>query len=39
MITGVIALAQGMAPRAMEDHLVAYLSPKSRKNAQQEKAA
>ena len=34
MISGICALAQGLAPRAVEDNLVAYLSPKSRKSAQ-----
>jgi chemotaxis protein MotA len=39
MISGITALAQGLAPRAVEDNLVAYLSPKSRKSVQQETAA
>ena len=38
MITGIVALAQGLAPRAMEDHLVAYLSPSSRRSMQKEAA-
>lgn len=38
MITGIVALAQGLAPRAMEDHLVAYLSPSSRKVMQKDAA-
>jgi chemotaxis protein MotA len=35
MISGICALAQGLAPRAVEDNLVAYLSPKSRKSVQE----
>lgn len=35
MISGICALAQGLAPRAVEDNLVAYLSPKSRKSIQE----
>lgn len=31
MITGIVGLAQGLAPRSLEDTLLAYLSPKSRK--------
>jgi chemotaxis protein MotA len=38
MISGITALAQGLAPRAVEDNLVAYLSPKSRRTVQQEDA-
>jgi chemotaxis protein MotA len=38
MISGITALAQGLAPRAVEDNLVAYLSPRSRKSIQQEAA-
>jgi len=38
MITGVIALAQGLAPRSVEDNLAAFLSPKTRKLIQQEAA-
>jgi chemotaxis protein MotA len=38
MITGITALAQGLAPRAVEDNLVAYLSPKSRNTLQSEAA-
>ena len=38
MITGVVSLAQGLAPRAVEDNLVAYLSPKSRQSIQKESA-
>ena len=38
MISGITALAQGLAPRAVEDNLVAFLSPKSRKTMQQEAA-
>ncbi len=34
MITGLLSLATGLAPRAIEDHLVAYLSPKTRKLVQ-----
>ena len=34
MISGICALARGLAPRAVEDNLVAYLSPKSRKGVQ-----
>lgn len=34
MISGIVALAQGLAPRAVEDTLVAYLSPKSRRQIQ-----
>jgi chemotaxis protein MotA len=36
MISGITALAQGLAPRAVEDSLVAYLSPKSRRLVQKE---
>jgi len=39
MISGITALAQGLAPRAVEDNLVAYLSPSSRKSMQAEAAA
>lgn len=39
MITGITALAQGLAPRAVEDNLVAYLSPKSRRTMQAAEAA
>lgn len=39
MISGITALAQGLAPRAVEDNLVAYLSPKSRKQIQKQAAA
>lgn len=35
MISGICALAQGLAPRALEDNLVAYLSPKGRKSVQE----
>ena len=35
MISGICALAQGLAPRAVEDNLVAYLSPKSRRSVQE----
>ncbi|MFT5300120.1 MAG: chemotaxis protein MotA [Mariniblastus sp.] len=38
MISGITALAQGLAPRAVEDNLVAYLSPKSRSLIQNEAA-
>lgn len=38
MISGICALAQGLAPRAVEDNLVAYLSPKSRKSVQETSA-
>lgn len=38
MITGLVSLAQGQAPRAIEDNLVAYLSPKTRKQVQPEAA-
>lgn len=34
MISGITALAQGLAPRAVEDNLVAYLSPASRRAVQ-----
>lgn len=34
MITGITALALGQAPRTVEDNLVAYLSPKSRRTLQ-----
>lgn len=33
MITGLVGLAEGLAPRAIEDNLAAYLSPKSRRAA------
>lgn len=39
MITGIIALAKGLSPPAVEDSLVAYLSPRSRKAMQGEAAA
>lgn len=39
MITGITSLAQGLTPRAVEDNLVAYLSPKSRKLIQEQDAA
>ena len=38
MISGITALAQRLAPRAVEDNLVAFLSPKSRKSVQQDAA-
>ncbi len=38
MISGITALAKGLAPPAVEDHLIAYLSPKSRKTLQAESA-
>ena len=38
MISGITSLAQGLAPRAVEDALVAYLSPKSRKQIQKDAA-
>lgn len=38
MITGIVSLAQGLAPRAVEDNLVAYLSPVSRRSVQEEAA-
>ena len=34
MITGLVGLAEGLAPRAIEDNLVAYLSPKHRRSLQ-----
>ena len=34
MITGLVGLAEGLAPRAIEDNLVAYLSPKTRQQVQ-----
>jgi chemotaxis protein MotA len=34
MITGMVGLASGLAPRALEEYLAAYLSPKSRKSLQ-----
>lgn len=39
MITGITSLAQGLTPRAVEDNLVAYLSPKSRKLIQEQEAS
>ncbi len=38
MITGIVSLAQGLSPRAVEDNLVAYLSPKSRQTIQKDAA-
>lgn len=38
MITGITALAKGLSPPAMEDCLVAYLSPGTRKSLQSEGA-
>ena len=38
MITGITAIAQGLSPPAVEDNLMAYLSPKSRKTMQAEAA-
>ncbi len=38
MITGLVGLAEGLAPRAIEDNLAAYLSPKSRQIAKPEAA-
>lgn len=38
MISGITSLAQGLAPRAVEDVLVAYLSPKSRRQLQKDAA-
>ncbi len=38
MITGLVSLASGQAPRAIEDNLVAYLSPKTRKQIQPQPA-
>ena len=34
MITGLVGLAEGLAPRAIEDNLAAYLSPKGRRAIQ-----
>ena len=34
MITGISAIAKGLSPPAVEDNLMAYLSPKSRKTVQ-----
>lgn len=38
MITGLLGLTRGLAPRALEEHLAAYLSPKNRKSLQQAQA-
>lgn len=38
MITGVVAIAKGLAPPAVEDNLVSYLAPKSRRALQTEAA-
>lgn len=38
MITGLVGLAEGLAPRAIEDNLVAYLSPKNRRSMQTDAA-
>ena len=38
MITGLVGLAEGLAPRAIEDNLAAYLSPKVRRSVQPEAA-
>ena len=38
MITGLVGLAEGLAPRAIEDNLVAYLSPKNRRSIQDDAA-
>lgn len=34
MVTGLVGLSQGLAPRAIEEHLAAYLAPKRRKELQ-----
>ncbi|MEL7497711.1 MAG: motility protein A [Planctomycetota bacterium] len=39
MITGIVALAKGLSPPAVEDALVAYISPKSRRSLQAEAEA
>lgn len=38
MITGITAIAKGLAPPAVEDALLAYLSPKSRRSVKAEAA-
>ena len=38
MITGISAIAKGLSPPAVEDALVAYLSPKSRRSIKAEAA-
>ena len=38
MITGITAIAKGLAPPAVEDALISYLSPKSRRSVQAEAA-
>ncbi|HMP80859.1 MAG TPA: MotA/TolQ/ExbB proton channel family protein, partial [Pirellulaceae bacterium] len=35
MISGLVGLAQGLAPRAIEEYLAAYLSPKRRNELQE----
>ncbi|MCL4117431.1 UNVERIFIED_CONTAM: hypothetical protein GTU68_013122 [Idotea baltica] len=36
MITGIVAIAKGLAPPAVEDNLISYLSPKSRRSIKAE---
>ena len=38
MVTGLVSLIEGQAPRAIEERLLAYLSPKSRETATQQAA-
>lgn len=38
MIAGLVSLVEGQAPRALEEKLLAYLSPKSRESATQQAA-
>ena len=38
MIAGLVSLVEGQAPRALEERLLAYLSPKSRESATQQAA-
>ncbi len=38
MIAGLVSLVEGQAPRALEERLLAYLSPKSRETATQQAA-
>jgi chemotaxis protein MotA len=38
MIAGLVSLVEGQAPRAIEERLLAYLSPKSREAATQQAA-
>ncbi len=39
MISGLVSLSEGLSPRALEDKLVAYLSPVQRRNLQSAQAA